>query len=124
MVENKPAETKLGHGQKKAVAKADYPGSFEAKQLFISSAISMSWQMALAVLIPVVGGYYLDQYFKTSPWITLGGVLLALALVVLIVRKTISELPEYTKSTKESDKEKDQIIPVTASKKIIVTPAF
>jgi F0F1-type ATP synthase assembly protein I len=104
MVVTRPAETKSGHGQKKAVAKSDYPDSFESRQLFISSAISMSWQMALAVLIPIVGGYYLDQALKTTPWITLIGVVLAFVLVALIVRRTISELPEYAKTTKKVDK--------------------
>ena len=101
MVATRPAETKSGHGQKKAVAESGYPDSYETKQLFISSAISMSWQMALAVLIPIVGGYYLDQYFKTSPWITLAGVALALALVTLIVKKTINELPDYAQPPKK-----------------------
>lgn len=93
----RPAETKSGHGPKKAVPESTYPDSFETKQLFISSAISMSWQMALAVLIPIVGGYYLDQHFKTSPWITLGGALLAIILVVLVIKRTLNELPDYTK---------------------------
>ena len=100
MVANRPAETKSGHGQKQAVAKVDYPDSFETRQLFISSAVSMSWQMALAVLIPIVGGYYLDQHFKTSPGLTLGGVVVALILVTLIVRHTVNELPEYAKTKK------------------------
>lgn len=100
MVANRPAETSSGHGHKKAVAKVDYPDSFETKQLFISSAVSMSWQMALAVLIPIVGGYYLDQLLNTSPLITLLGVALAFVLVALIVRRTISELPEYAKTKK------------------------
>lgn len=92
------AETKSGRGRQKAVSvNAEVPDSFEVKQLFISSALTMSWQMAIAVLVPIVGGYYLDQYFKTTPLITLLGMVAALALVILIVRKTIAELPDYTK---------------------------
>ena len=101
MVATRPAETKSGHGQKKAVVESDYPDSYQTKQLFVSSAISMSWQMALAVLIPIVGGYYLDQYFNSSPWITLAGVVLAFALVTLIVKQTLKSLPDYTKQTKQ-----------------------
>ncbi len=99
MVATHKAETKTGHGQKKAVSsETDIPGSFEVKQMFISSALSMSWQMAIAVLVPIVGGYYLDQYFKTSPFITLFGMVLALVLVILIIKKTIADLPDYTKT--------------------------
>ena len=99
MVATNKAETKSGRGQTKIVSKdTDIPGSFEVKQLFISSAISMSWQMAIAVLVPIVGGYYLDQYFKTAPFITLLGMVVAVVLVILIVKKTIAELPDYTKT--------------------------
>lgn len=101
MVATRPAETKSGHGQKKAAADSGYPDSFAAKQLFIASAISMSWQMALAVLIPIVGGYYLDQYFKSSPWITLSGVVVAFILVALIVKRTLLGLPDYAKQDKK-----------------------
>ncbi len=93
----RPAETKSGHGPKKAVSEVIYPDPLETKQLFIASTLSMSWQMALAVLIPIVGGYYLDQHFKTSPWITLGGALLAIILVVLVIKRTLHQLPDYTK---------------------------
>jgi len=49
--------------------------------------------MVIAVLVPVLGGYYLDQTFKTSPWLTLVGFVIAVVLVVLIVRRTINNLP-------------------------------
>lgn len=104
MVTTRPAETKSGHGQKKAVVQSSYPESYQSQQLFITSAISMSWQMALAVLIPIVGGYYLDQYFKTAPWVTLAGLIVGVLLVVLIVRRTIKELPEYQKRHESSEK--------------------
>ena len=97
MVATRPAPTKSGHGPKESMAGSGQPGSLEAKQLFISSAIAMSWQMAVAVLIPIVGGYYLDSYFKSSPWITLLGVALAFVLVWLIVKRTVNALPDYAK---------------------------
>lgn len=97
MEAKRPPEAKLSSGQEKTVKNSQYPDSFESRQLFINSSISMSWQMAIAVLLPVVGGYYLDQHFKLASWFIFGWFIIAIALVVLIVRKTIRNLPEFTK---------------------------
>ena len=53
--------------------------------------------MAIAVMVPIVGGYYLDQHFKLANWFIFGWFVIAVALVVLIVRRTIKQLPEFTK---------------------------
>lgn len=97
MVSLRVDKPQSSHGQNKLKATNKYPDSFEAKQLFINSALAMSWQMAIAVLIPVIGGYYLDKYFNTNPWLTIVGFLVAIVLVAVIVKKTINQLPEYTK---------------------------
>jgi F0F1-type ATP synthase assembly protein I len=97
MVVNKQTATKPTRGPSSAMPDKTPPDEFVSKQLFISSALSMSWQMAIAVLVPMVGGYYLDQHLHTTPWLTLAGFLIAIILVVLIVRKTIKELPDYTR---------------------------
>ncbi len=74
--------------------------SIAAKQLFISSVISMSWQMAVAVLVPVVGGYYLDRHFNSAPWITLFGLMLGVILCVMIVRRAVHNIPGFVKGGK------------------------
>ncbi len=79
-------------------SKPDYPDSFETKQLFISSVITMSWQMALAILIPVLGGFFLDRQMNSSPLYTMIGLFIGVILVVLIVWRTIRHLPEYAKT--------------------------
>lgn len=93
MVTNKSTGAPSANTPKRLVKKPNYNDTAKTKQLFLMSALSMSWQMVIAVLIPVLGGYYLDQYFKTSPWLTLVGFVLAVVLVVLIVRRTINNLP-------------------------------
>ena len=74
-----------------------YPDSLEAKEMFLAKSLSMTWQLAMAVLIPIVGGYYLDRYLHTQPWLTLIGVILALALSIAIVWRTVAALPAYAK---------------------------
>jgi F0F1-type ATP synthase assembly protein I len=52
-------------------------------------ALDMSWRLALAVLLPVIGGYELDQKLETSPWLLLTGFVLALAGVALVMWRTV-----------------------------------
>lgn len=64
------------------------PDSMEFKQrsLFIVLAINMTWQLAIAVLLPLLGGYYLDQRLGTEPWLLIAGsVLAALGVVGVLV---------------------------------------
>ena len=57
--------------------------------------LSMSWQMAVAVLVPTVGGYQLDDHFKTTPYLTLIGLMLAVLGPVLIIRQALRNLNVY-----------------------------
>lgn len=65
--------------------------------LFNSAAIGMSWQLAVVVLVPIVGGYKLDQRFNSSPLWTLAGLVLAMIAMILVVRRTLAEFNEITK---------------------------
>jgi len=42
------------------------PETKNTQVLFNSAAIGMSWQLAVVVLVPIVGGYKLDQRFHSS----------------------------------------------------------
>lgn len=66
-----------------------------SQKLFIGTMLSMSWQMAIAVLVPTVGGYQLDNHFKTAPVLTLIGLTLAVVGSVLLIRRAIKELNTY-----------------------------
>ncbi len=56
----------------------------------------MSWQLAVVVLVPIVGGYKLDLRFHSSPLWTLIGLALAMIGMILVVRRTLSEFNEIT----------------------------
>ena len=64
-------------------------GDFNAKQQFYASTLSMSWQMALSVIILVVGGIKLDEHFNTSPSFTLAGFFLAAGAACMVVWNTV-----------------------------------
>jgi F0F1-type ATP synthase assembly protein I len=52
------------------------PGSDQ--RIAAASALALSWQLALVVIVPIVGGYLLDQHYHKAPIITFAGLVLAL----------------------------------------------
>jgi F0F1-type ATP synthase assembly protein I len=52
---------------------------------FFSVTLTMSWQLAIVVLIPVLGGFELDKKLHTQPFLTIIGFVLAIAGVVFVV---------------------------------------
>lgn len=49
------------------------------------ATLSMSWQLALVVLIPIVGGFELDKKLHTLPVLTIMGFALAMAGMGFVV---------------------------------------
>jgi F0F1-type ATP synthase assembly protein I len=52
---------------------------------FFSATLTMSWQLAIVVLIPVLGGFELDKKLHTKPFLTIIGFVLAIAGVAFVV---------------------------------------
>jgi F0F1-type ATP synthase assembly protein I len=67
-------------------------GSSSPGSLFISAALDMSWRLAIVVLVPIIGGFKLDQHFNTAPKLTVVGFLLALGGIVLVLRQMLREV--------------------------------
>ncbi|HTE22795.1 MAG TPA: AtpZ/AtpI family protein [Candidatus Limnocylindria bacterium] len=63
--------------------------TFNARQQFFTAALTMSWQLALTVVIPVVAGVKLDQKLDTSPSLTLAGFFLAAFAACTVVWNTV-----------------------------------
>ena len=59
--------------------------------LFVSMVLGMSWQLALAVIVPIIGGYLLDQHFGSSPWLVLSGLAVAVLATCGILWRTVQE---------------------------------
>ncbi|HET8690183.1 MAG TPA: AtpZ/AtpI family protein [Candidatus Saccharimonadales bacterium] len=56
--------------------------AYKQRSLFIALAANMTWQLAVAVLLPLLGGYYLDRHFHTAPWLLIAGCVLAVIGVI------------------------------------------
>jgi F0F1-type ATP synthase assembly protein I len=54
---------------------------------FMVAVMSMSWQLAVVVLVPIVGGFELDQAFATSPLLVIIGFIVAMAGFTVVVRR-------------------------------------
>ena len=63
-----------------------------ARQQFVTSALNMSWQLAIVVLLPFVGGYKLDQHFHSNPVLTLLGFGVAMLGVAAVLWRQLQLL--------------------------------
>ncbi len=58
----------------------------------MAAALNMSWQLAIVVLVPFVGGFKLDNHFHSAPLWTIIGFVLALAGMSLVVWRQAQQL--------------------------------
>jgi F0F1-type ATP synthase assembly protein I len=63
----------------------------KASSQFIGATLTMSWQLAIVVLVPVIGGFEIDKHFGSSPVGTIIGFLIAMVGFGLVVKKTLDE---------------------------------
>ncbi|HET7320099.1 MAG TPA: AtpZ/AtpI family protein [Candidatus Saccharimonadales bacterium] len=64
--------------------------------VFFAMGLDMSWRLALSVLVPIIGGVYLDKAFHTAPVLLIVGFALAILMTVVTIRRTLNltkELP-------------------------------
>lgn len=83
MVRNKIAQEHPG--PEKGATKAKSNGA-----ILLVAALDMSWRLAIAVLVPIVGGYALDKHFGITPVLTILGFLIAMVGVFLILKSTVA----------------------------------
>lgn len=73
------------------------------QQLFVGTVLSLSWQLLIVVVVPFLGGHFLDERYDSSPWFTLAGLLLALTMAVLVTYRgyqTLEREHNKTETTK------------------------
>ena len=62
-----------------------------ALRLFVKAVLDMSWQLAIVVLVPVIGGFELDKQLHTSPWLLVVGFILAMIGTYGVIRRMYAE---------------------------------
>lgn len=63
---------------------------------FYVAALNMGWQLAVVVLLPIVGGYKLDAHYSTLPLWTLVGLVVSLAGSIVVIRRALSAFGNFT----------------------------
>ncbi len=61
-----------------------------AMSLFLGAVLDMSWQMAIVVLVPIIGGVELDKHWHTTPWLTISGFIIAMIGTYLVIRRMLA----------------------------------
>jgi F0F1-type ATP synthase assembly protein I len=69
--------------------------------LFITMALDMSWRLAIAVLVPIIGGFELDKKLDTSPLYMILGFALAMLGMGLVFWRTLQEASHLPVAKKE-----------------------
>lgn len=68
--------------------------------------LTMSWQLALVVIVPIVGGHLMDEHFKTTPWMTLGGLAVAVIGVFGVLTRVVALANEKVGTIKPTEDKK------------------
>ena len=55
----------------------------------------MSWQLAVIVIVPIVGGYKLDTIFQLSPVLTLLGLMVGLIGSIVVIRRAMDSFGNF-----------------------------
>lgn len=71
-------------------------------RVFVSMALDMSWRLAIAVLVPIIGGFKLDEALGTTPLLTIVGFLLAMGGMALVMWQTLQAANHVPVSKKEN----------------------
>ncbi len=77
--------------------------------IFVTQALDMSWRLAIAVLVPIIGGYELDQHFNSTPTLTIIGFVLAMAGMAVVLWQVLQAanqipVPKLTAAQKKAIK--------------------
>jgi F0F1-type ATP synthase assembly protein I len=57
-------------------------------------ALSMSWQLLVVIILPIVGGHLLDGKYNTSPTWTIIGMVIGVAGTIVVVRQAMRQLSD------------------------------
>lgn len=68
---------------------------------FVGMALTMSWQLAIVVLLPILGGHFIDVRQHSAPWFTLAGLGLAIIGVFGVLAKTVADANERVNGVKQ-----------------------
>lgn len=72
--------------------------------VFFLAVLDMTWQMALVVLIPIIGGFELDKHFNLTPLLTIIGFVLAMTGTYFVIKRSLAAYNDKTIIKQKGDK--------------------
>lgn len=85
--------------------RTDKTSGTEAQQFLVGSVVSMGWQLAVVVLLPLIGGNIIDKQAGTLPWFTLLGLFIAMAGMIVVVSRSLKDVNKYVETISKDPKE-------------------
>jgi len=82
---NQPVKTAKGVNTPDLLDKA------ATRQMFLAAVTDMSWQLAVVVLVPIIGGYELDKAINTFPAFLIIGLIIAMLGTAAVVHKQLQK---------------------------------
>jgi len=71
----------------------------DPRQQFFMAALNMSWQLAIVVLVPVIGGFKLDEHLHSLPlWTITGFVVAMIGMAAVVWRQLQLFSPKITQN--------------------------
>lgn len=71
------------------MSKTSPPVDKSPSAVFVTMALDMTWRLAIAILVPVIGGYELDKRLNTSPTLIIIGFVVAMVGMGVIMWQTM-----------------------------------
>lgn len=99
----KPSPKKTGVKKTTGAENSKVKGTDNYRKEFFAAALNMSWQLAVVVLVPVIGGFELDQRLDTLPALTIAGFFIAMAGMGLVVWRQMRMFGPDVRDVKEVD---------------------
>jgi F0F1-type ATP synthase assembly protein I len=84
------AKDSTSGSERPSFAKPSFEMTMYQRNVFMNMALNMTWQLALVVIIPIIGGFKLDSALNSSPWFTVLGFVIAAVGTMLVLKRIVS----------------------------------
>jgi F0F1-type ATP synthase assembly protein I len=83
----------------------DFTEELNAKSMFIEASMSMGWRLGVMVVIPIVAGVKIDDYFNSAPSMTLTGIIVAAMGGTMVVYSAVRDANKQQEQSSGGAKE-------------------
>ncbi len=78
-----------------------------------SPLMGLGMQLAMTMVFFIAGGYFLDQWLGTTPWLLLAGAVLGIVMFFVHLFRIVQELNQKTKARPKKDRSEESPPPTS-----------